>query len=400
MSRPRLLALLLTALVAGSVDRATAATLGQRCERAASDSLRVCFRKVTRLQQHCYQKTGAACATSDPKLVAASTRVQTKVLRRCADQTTVTAAGYATPLPPAGLVGRLQEACTAATESLVARSYGGPHAAVRNGTDATNLRCLDRAFTKGRALIDYGLRRQSRCVRNTHAGKTCDTAALATALSAHEATTAGKITDQCPVDLATLINLDTATFAARTAAQARCLVAVAHGNTAPLSLDCGPRAAVPVPARATTTQVILDNATWGTRCGNGSDYAFRVRLAPTGSSVGNVVVYMQGGGACYNGPGCAGVSPALYEAMNDAMPTGGVMSSTAATNPFRDWTKVYLPYCTQDLPSAAASPTTIQRSPCSVTAPSTSGPRCAGCATPSGPRRTRPIRSATAATAS
>ena len=349
MRRACLPAILLIALSSGFADPTAASTPGQRCERTASDSLRSCFRKVTRLQQRCYQETGTACAPSDPELLATSTRVQAKVLRRCLDQPTVTAAGYAAPLTPAGLVGRVQEACTAATASLVARSYGGPHAAVRNATDVSNLDCLDRAFARGRALIDYGLRRQSRCVHRTHAGKTCDTAALASALSARESKTTDRIADRCPVDLATLITIDPATFAARAAAQARCLVAAAHGNTTPLSLDCGPRPAVPVPPRATTVQVVLDHATWGTRCGDGSDYAFRLRLAPVGSPVGNVVVYMQGGGACYSGPGCANVSPSLYEAMNDGMPSSGVMSNTSATNPFRNWTKVFLPYCTQDL---------------------------------------------------
>jgi hypothetical protein len=349
MATSRVLVLLLAGLAAGSADPAAAATPGQRCERVASNSLRSCFRKVARLQQRCYGETGGPCATSDPKLMAALARVETQVLRRCPDQPTVTAAGHAPLLTPAGLAARLQEACGAAVASLVARSYGGPHAAVRNATAGSNLPCLERAFTKGRALIDYGLRRQSRCLRKEHAGRPCDVADLTAALAAREATTADQIAARCPIDLATLINLDPATFADRTAAQARCLVATAHGDTAPLALDCGPRPAVPVPPRATTVQVVLDNATWGTRCGNGSDYAFRLRLAPTGSPAGNVVVYMQGGGACYNGPGCANVSPALYEAMNDNMPGGGVFSNTAATNPFRNWTKVFLPYCTQDL---------------------------------------------------
>lgn len=349
MALRRILVLLLAAVAIGSTDHALAATPGQRCEGAASNSLRACFKKVSRLQQQCYAETGVACATNDPKVAAASTRVSTKVLRRCADQATVSAAGYAPLLTPAGLVARLQEACHAAAASLAARSYGGPHAAVRNATDASSLRCLDRAFTKGRALIDYGLRRQSRCIRKSHAGRPCDVLGLTATLTTRAATTASQITSKCPVELATLVSLDPAAFAARAAAQARCLVATAHGDTTPLALDCGPRSAVPVPARATTVQVVLDGTTWGTRCGNGSDYAFRLRLAPAGSPVGNVVVYMQGGGACYNGPGCANVSPALYEALNDAMPTGGVMSNTAATNPFRNWTKVFLPYCTQDL---------------------------------------------------
>jgi hypothetical protein len=106
---------------------------------------------------------------------------------------------------------------------------------------------------------------------------------------------------------------------------------------------------VPVPPRGTPTQIVLPSATWGTRCGNGTDYAFWLRLAPAGADVGKVVVYMQGGGACYTEASCAGQPAGLFEALADPMPQSGILSSTAATNPFRDWTKVYLPYCNQDL---------------------------------------------------
>jgi hypothetical protein len=65
--------------------------------------------------------------------------------------------------------------------------------------------------------------------------------------------------------------------------------------------------------------------------------------------VERIVVHLEGGGVCLNGPDCADTNPDLLEALSDGMPTGGMMSSTAATNPFVDWTKVSLPYCTQDL---------------------------------------------------
>jgi len=59
---------------------------------------------------------------------------------------------------------------------------------------------------------------------------------------------------------------------------------------------------------------------------------------------------MQGGGVCVLEDDCATVSSGLLKATdNTSIPTGGFLSSTSATNPFRDWTKVYLPYCTQDI---------------------------------------------------
>jgi len=344
ISRLIALATILMPAVAGA-----ALTPARLCEKAAADSLRACVSQVGRLAQQCYRKTGSACATSDPKLVKQIDRVADRVLAKCTDQATVQAAGYGPVLTPAGLAERLQNACTSAVASLAARSYGGPHAIVRDNAFPSDQKCLDGAWKDGLSLINYGLQQQSKCILDVKNGKTCDTASLASKLSVRQASTASKIARKCPTALADLVAVDPTVFVTRGAAQARCLVASAHGDPAPLTLDCGPRASVPVPARSTNTQVVLPQAVWGSRCGNGSDYAFNLRLAPPGQPVERIVVHMQGGGVCIGGPDCAGKAPNLFEAMNETLPNGGMMSSTAASNPFRDWTKVGLPYCTQDL---------------------------------------------------
>jgi hypothetical protein len=127
---------------------------------------------------------------------------------------------------------------------------------------------------------------------------------------------------------------------------------MAHGGTAPLSLECGPRATAPVPTLATPTQVVLPAST-GALCGDGTPYAFWIRLPPAGLPVNKVVVFMMGGGSCVDGPDCVAQGPDLMESIGDTMTQTAHMNSTAATNPFRDWTKVFLPYCTQDLHSGA-----------------------------------------------
>lgn len=326
-----------------------AMTPGQACQKSASDSLRSCVKSVGRLQQECYQTTGSVCDPGDPDLAAALAKISDKVLAKCIDQATVESAGYGTLLTPAALVTRLANACTTAIASLAARCYGGPNAVVRVAASEEDQSCLDSAWRYGQSLIAFELRQQSGCIRKAGSGRTCDTARLASKLAARESSTADRITSRCPTLLASLVAVSPTVFARRAAADARCLVATAHGATSPLSLDCGPRAAVPVPARGVITQVVLPSAVWGSRCGDGSDYAFSIRLAPEGSPVENVVVHMQGGGFCGDGPSCAAKNPGLFQATSDTMPTGGMMSNTDATNPFRDWTKVSLPYCTQDL---------------------------------------------------
>ena len=44
--------------------------------------------------------------------------------------------------------------------------------------------------------------------------------------------------------------------------------------------------------------IVLDGEKWGTMCGDGTDYAIHIRLAPDGYPVDNVLVALEGGGVC------------------------------------------------------------------------------------------------------
>jgi hypothetical protein len=320
---------------------------GPTCEKRAARELRACGNAVARQNLQCLKKTGAICPGSDAKIVASLAKLESKVLADCPDGATVAAAGYAAALTPAGLVDRLQESCGSMSMSLIARSFGGPHAAVRAGADRTQQSCLDNAYNHGRTVADYAFWQRSACLQSAHAGRPCDAAKIEERIAAKEARAAISIARRC-TDLADLVAVDPATFVQRASAQGECMVPTAHGQTAPFALDCGPRAAVPVPPRGVNTQIVLDSDQWGTRCGDGSPFAFWLRLAPEGQPVNRVVVYLPGGGQCIDGPTCAATPADLFESVADTMGGGGSMSSTAATNPFRDWTKVFLPYCTQD----------------------------------------------------
>jgi hypothetical protein len=43
------------------------------------------------------------------------------------------------------------------------------------------------------------------------------------------------------------------------------------------------------------------------------------------------------------------VNPGLFRATDDGQPTGGYMSDDPMVNPFAGWTRIFLPYCTQDV---------------------------------------------------
>lgn len=94
--------------------------------------------------------------------------------------------------------------------------------------------------------------------------------------------------------------------------------------------------------------------------GTDSSYAFWARKGKSR----NLVVYFEGGGACWNdqtcsvpGDGSAGdtgfYTPAVTPASNPAQ-LGGMFNLDRDDNPVKDWDMVYIPYCTGDLHSGRA----------------------------------------------
>jgi hypothetical protein len=329
---------------------AQALSPGLRCEQKAVRALRSCVKTVRRELGTCYEQTGVACPSDDLKYLKALAKVQKKVLSSCPDATTLQTGGYGTALTPLGMVTRLQEACLGEPAALAARSFGGPHAAALAAANVTQRSCLLTAYDEGGTQIDLSLKALTGCVLRAHKGKGCDVTSTLGAVADATAQTTASVTGECGGTLDGLVAVDPSTSIDRAAAQGECLSATVLADSGPLTLGCGPRSTVPVPPRGVATQIVLDEGQWGTRCGDGSSYAFQVQLAPAGQPVENVVVHLQGGGTCVLEADCGATSPSLFSATDDAMPSGGYLSSSAVTNPvFANWTKVFLPYCTQDL---------------------------------------------------
>lgn len=76
-----------------------------------------------------------------------------------------------------------------------------------------------------------------------------------------------------------------------------------------------------------------------------------------GGTVNNLVVYFQGGGACWDWQTCIGfpptVMPTFYPDVtpgdNPALSPYGIFDFTNPDNPFKDWSFVFIPYCTGDI---------------------------------------------------
>ena len=94
-------------------------------------------------------------------------------------------------------------------------------------------------------------------------------------------------------------------------------------------------------------------------CGDGSTTGIGVN--PGDSS--NVLVFLEGGGACWSYESCFGNRPIATDGpfgsdefaivsttlQSDVTFQHGVLDRAEAVNPFRDWSLVYVPYCTGDV---------------------------------------------------
>ena len=319
------------------------------CEHSVALQLDECVRRVNEAQRTCYATSGTACAPDDSETEDALATLSELVPSACRDAATVQAAGYGPSATLDGLVQRVQSACRADAASLAARTFGGPQgAALATGTAAAE--CLNTTHEASTEFMRHALALYNDCIGDDRTDGACVGQEAGTAAAALEKKLADDVSTACgSATLQTFITVDEAAYAARAAAQVRCLTATAHPDTAPFALDCGPRNGLAATPRGEYVQIVLDNAQYGTRCGNGSPFAFWVRLAPEGEPVENVVVGMQGGGVCIANDDCRTRPVDLFEAMSDQPETGGPLSNDPAISPFAAWTKVYLPYCNQDV---------------------------------------------------
>lgn len=98
----------------------------------------------------------------------------------------------------------------------------------------------------------------------------------------------------------------------------------------------------------------------GAQCRDGSATGIGVRLQEDAE---NLVIYLEGGGACFNAATCA-TNPSSFSEANFAAiaaqrgETG--IFSTSASNPVGDWNMVYVPYCTGDIHGGSRTDATVE----------------------------------------
>ncbi|MRG96547.1 pectin acetylesterase-family hydrolase [Polyangium spumosum] len=119
------------------------------------------------------------------------------------------------------------------------------------------------------------------------------------------------------------------------------------GGGAPMCAPEGPFDGAPVEAApGQWTWVPVPEA----KCRNGSATGFGVRINPASTKL---VIFLEGGGACFNGTTC-NLNPSSYGQGNfDGWKNGGgqngIFNTTNDANAVKDWSFVYVPYCTGDV---------------------------------------------------
>ncbi|WP_394850149.1 pectinacetylesterase family protein [Pendulispora brunnea] len=85
----------------------------------------------------------------------------------------------------------------------------------------------------------------------------------------------------------------------------------------------------------------------GAKCRDGSDTGFAIRTKPDSKKL---MIYLQGGGACFNAATCA-ANPQNFDfaSWNGTQSSGGILSDSNAANPVKDWNAVFFPYCSGDI---------------------------------------------------
>lgn len=328
------------AFLAGCSDGSDKPVVALDCADAAAQALAVCLGDVNTALGACFFNDNAFCRDDHPDLLAARDSLTQAVESACAD-------GDFLGLGTEATVGRFVSACEAQANSIAWRSFGGPQGAAWNAASADQRDCLQTAHTTASEFFNDAFQAMNDCL----ADEACDAGALMQAQAAAAASAAQGISAACPA-LDELIALTPQQYVANTEDQLDCTLATAHDNVAPLTPRCGPSNVASMPARGEWSQIILDGDEWGSQCGDGTDYAVNVRLAPEGSPVDRVVVGLQGGGVCLFEDDCRSrlqSSPGLFNAQDDIPLGSGIADTENPNNPFADWTFVYLPYCNQDV---------------------------------------------------
>lgn len=313
-------------------------TSQEQCAQSAVQAYEQCTENVFSIYRACYDQEEELC-TQNTQTVAALDQIAASLTDVCVDNDWGN-------LTQEGLVGRLQNSCTSQAASLAWRVFGGPQGAVLDEASSEEKECLFSAYDASVQLIQERRAETSQCLLNEE----CDVNTLSKDGFTNIARES--IPSEC-APLEELIAIDTDRLIDKAHMHTDCMLATLHNDTQGLDLSCGPsQAEFEAIQEDDWMQVIVDGDKWGTLCGDGGDYAFYIKWAPQGAPIENMLIGLQGGGVCVFEGDCSAKmesNPELFSALDDVPFEVAISSADPDTTPFAQWTKVYLPYCTQDV---------------------------------------------------
>jgi hypothetical protein len=309
------------------------------CRTKIPIALQSCISNYSLQIQDCYVNDDQNCSQDDSKLQQSIHILEETISQSCQDRDFGN-------LSVSDLVGRMQNACVSESNSMGWRVYGGPQGAVWKEVSTEEQVCLQKTHEQGISFVNDSLSDINICLQES-----CDVTTLEEQRQDLKDSFQEKIDQDCG-NLQDLIAIDSQTYMERLEHQIDCITSTAQVDTQNINLTCGPSNAEFDVVRGEWQQIVVDGNKWGTMCGDGSDYAFLVKFAPEGELLDNILIGLQGGGVCVFEGDCSAKlqsTPDLFEAMNDQPFEVGIVSNDPEESPFANWTKVYLPYCTQDV---------------------------------------------------
>lgn len=100
------------------------------------------------------------------------------------------------------------------------------------------------------------------------------------------------------------------------------------------------------------------------KCRDGASTGIGVRLNPNSKKV---FIYLEGGGACFNGMTCAislgAFGKIAFDAWALTLGQIGIFDDKSFDNPLRDWNAIYVPYCSGDVHAGSATGVDIAGGP-------------------------------------
>ena len=370
------------------------------CEQSITAGLNACALSASDLIGDCFETGDSGCIIPPlaTGLNGALATLASDVSDACTDSF-LTDLGYA--IDVSAINDQVAEQCVGAHASLASRVFGGPTGQVLSRTDVASsfddASCLNGAYDVAAQFLNDARAAYQQCLDDG------DCQSVEADIAAMASTAVSDVATGCTGrPLETLVGSTPNVLIEWSQYDAQCQIAAANSNLSGLSLDCAPKRTVEAtqawsypgerrsptelfasrastdgsasatvqhtPQRGEFVQIELDGASTGAMCGDGSNYRFWMQLAPTGFDIEKVLISVQGGGACVgdqctneildaidHASGSGGGGDLTNTRMDDNGQRGqaeGSMTSLTSTrnadNPYQNWSKIMLPYCTQD----------------------------------------------------